>query len=184
MDGASQIDSVSKKSLTTVRVTSNSTTEVDEAILESRHESELRIRPSEMPDAGMGLFTSSKLSFKPGEFVIEYKGDIITKEQAIEIENERAARNLRGDALLWFQINSTWQVKNDTDQRYKSSYINHASKKGANLEAKLYPNPRTGVRNTTILVCTKSIPVETELCYDYGDKRKGVAEANHFLQTK
>lgn len=97
--------------------------------------------------AGLGMFAAAPI--KKGEFIIEYKGEVITQKQA----NERGGQYL-------FETSSNRTV-DGSSRKNTARYINHSCK----------PNAETDIRKGRIYVSSIA-PIEPgeEITYDYGEE--------------
>ncbi len=97
--------------------------------------------------AGLGLFADEPI--KKGEFVIEYIGKILTREEA----------DRKGGKYL-FEISSRRTV-NGSGRDNVARYINHSCK----------PNCEVDIKKGRIFIyALRSIKVGEELNYDYGEE--------------
>jgi uncharacterized protein len=98
-------------------------------------------------EAGLGLF--SNVSFKKGQFVIEYTGKLLTNEES----DKKGGRYL-------FSVNSR-RVIDGTERKNLGRYINHSCR----------PNCEPWISGRKILIyAKKKIEVGEELTYDYGQE--------------
>lgn len=95
--------------------------------------------------AGLGLFTNT--SFKKGDRIIEYTGEIISVEEA----------NRRGGKYL-FAINSRWYIDGKGRENI-ARYINHSC--APNAEAR-------GSGKKVFVYALRTIRAGEEIGYDYG----------------
>ena len=96
---------------------------------------------------GCGLITLR--SFKKGDFIIEYTGRIITRDEA----------NIKGGKYL-FDINSKWTI-DGASRSNLARYINHSCK----------PNAEADISKKKVFIyALRMIKEETELTYDYGEE--------------
>jgi len=111
-------------------------------VAKKKESKKVKVRRS---SAGLGLFADEEI--KRGDFVIEYTGEIISREEA----NERGGKYL-------FEISSRRVVDGSTREN-TARYINHSCR----------PNCETDVVGSHILVNAKrAIKPGDELSYDYG----------------
>jgi uncharacterized protein len=95
--------------------------------------------------AGLGLF--AKVPFRKGDFVIEYKGQLISTDEA----DKRGGRYL-------FDVNKRWTVDGSTRKNI-ARYINHSCR--PNCEVDIY-------KKQLLIYARRNIAVGEELSYDYG----------------
>ena len=117
------------------------------------------IRPSTIPNAGLGLFTLQE--FKSGDLIVPYKGEILTRAQM----DERYGNGLATYAL---QIN-------------KNTYIDSACARGTASFINTFPrhnnarfsvhSGRAGHPPGASVRATKKIPAGSEIFVDYGPDR-------------
>jgi SET domain-containing protein len=95
--------------------------------------------------SGLGLFANNLI--KKGEFIIQYTGKLLTREQA----NERGGKYL-------FEINSRWTI-DGSERQNVARYINHSCRPNCEVEI---------IGKKIKIVAIKNIQPGEELCYDYG----------------
>lgn len=96
---------------------------------------------------GIGLFTTTPI--KKGEFIIEYKGKLLTTKEADE----------KGGQYL-FEINKNWTI-DGTSRKNTARYINHSCKPNCETE--------TLVRKKQVKIFSiANIKAGEELTYNYG----------------
>lgn len=96
---------------------------------------------------GLGLFTD--VDIKKGEYIIEYKGNLISTTEADE----------KGGQYL-FEINSRWTI-DGTPRTNTARYINHSCRPNCESD--------TRERDKRVLIFSrKNIKAGEELNYDYG----------------
>ncbi|TGL45949.1 SET domain-containing protein [Leptospira perdikensis] len=114
-------------------------------------EKDFIVKPSSVPNIGMGLFT--KQTLYKGDTVGYYMGKIITDEQA------ESNKYVDSKYLLW--ICKDWWIYGEGRESNYTRYINHSSKPNAELI--------TSVRwKTARFKVVKTIPEGTEIFFDYG----------------
>lgn len=114
-------------------------------------ESDFIVKPSSVPNIGMGLFT--KQTLYKGDTVGYYMGKIITDEQA------ESNKYVDSKYLLW--ICKDWWIYGEGRESNYTRYINHSSKPNAELV--------TSVRwKTARFKVLKTIPEGSEIFFDYG----------------
>jgi len=98
-------------------------------------------------NAGLGLFTDELI--KKGEFVIEYFGPILSREEA----------DIKGGKYL-FEISSRRTVDGSSRSNV-ARYINHSCKPNCEIEIK---------RGRILVFAIRNIRAGEELAYDYGEE--------------
>lgn len=110
--------------------------------MKTKTKKKLKVKRS---SAGLGLFTDEPI--KKGEFVIEYIGKMLTREQA----------DRKGGKYL-FEVSSRRTV-DGSGRDNTARYINHSCK----------PNCEVDIKKGRIFIyAIKNIKVGDELSYDYG----------------
>lgn len=100
--------------------------------------------------AGLGLFAGE--SIKKGEIVIEYIGNILTKEEADKISTNQ----------YLFEVNRTKTI--DGSVRWNiARYCNHACEEAANAESDIK-------KGRVFIKAIKNITEGEEIVYDYGEE--------------
>jgi hypothetical protein len=117
-----------------------------------------------MSEKERGVCTNSYIS--AGMAVCEYVGNQISKHEA-RILKQKYANEGKGSFV--FDINHQMEISIDAtaEDNLPGRLINHSLLKG-NLTPKLV---RIGDRFRIFLIAKKTIPANTELLYDYGDRK-------------
>ncbi|XP_045891161.1 lysine methyltransferase 5Ab [Micropterus dolomieu] len=125
---------------------------------------------------GRGIFAIK--SFKKGEFVVEYHGDLLELPEAKMREAKYAQDPQTGCYMYYFQYQSkTYCVDATKETSRLGRLINHS--KTGNCQTRLHAidgNPHL------ILVASRDIKAEEELLYDYGDRSKASVLAHPWLK--
>uniref|UniRef100_A0A915M461 [histone H4]-lysine(20) N-methyltransferase n=2 Tax=Meloidogyne incognita group TaxID=654580 RepID=A0A915M461_MELJA len=127
-------------------------------------------------EKGRGI--KAKKCFAKGEFVVEYKGEIINSKIARVREEEYSLNENIGSYMYYFKHQGTlYCVDATSETKYKGRLINHSA---------LRPNLRTRVIDFgssfhLILVAKRDINIGEELLYDYGERRTEVIAKNPWL---
>ena len=121
--------------------------------------SHIDIRPSTIPNAGLGLFTLQE--FKSGDLIVPYKGEILTRAQM----DERYGNGLATYAL---QINKNTYI-DSACARGTASFINTFPRHN-NARFSVYSG-RAGHPPGASVRATKKIPAGSEIFVDYGPDR-------------
>jgi len=149
--------------------------EVEETVLS---EEERGLRICCFDEKGRGVVATQP--FKRGDFVVEYRGDLIDMTEAKRRECIYEQDPTVGCYMYYFQHkNQPYCVDATAETGYLGRLVNHSAKE---------PNCVTrisDVKNTPhlILVAARDISVGEELLYDYGDRSRLAVEANPWLRT-
>eukprot|EP01054_Gregarina_sp_Poly1_P005015 Gregarina_sp_Poly_1__5014@NODE_2659_length_1862_cov_546_523120_g1686_i0_p1_GENE_NODE_2659_length_1862_cov_546_523120_g1686_i0NODE_2659_length_1862_cov_546_523120_g1686_i0_p1_ORF_typecomplete_len407_score48_26SET/PF00856_28/1_6e17_NODE_2659_length_1862_cov_546_523120_g1686_i05721792 len=122
----------------------------------------VEVRDSTIPEAGRGLFASR--DFKKGEFVTEYVGEIITRDEA--------RRRLRRGQFHYLGTLVTGMYEIDgiqvpRDGEGAASFINHARKPHANVQW-AHVEDRKACFRRMFAKASRDIAAGEELFLDYG----------------
>ncbi|KAL3085316.1 hypothetical protein niasHS_010385 [Heterodera schachtii] len=117
--------------------------------------------------------------FQRGEFVVEYKGDLISVKTA-QLREQRYAKDENvGSFMYYFRHRDNVFCIDATDETpYKGRLINHSY---------LKPNLKTRVADFgcdgfhLVLVAMRDIDSGEELLYDYGERRPSVLAVNPWI---
>ncbi|KAA8592211.1 hypothetical protein FQN60_017666 [Etheostoma spectabile] len=123
---------------------------------------------------GRGIFAVK--SFKKGEFVVEYHGDLLELAEAKRREAQYAQDPKKGCYMYYFQYQSKTVDATEETSRL-GRLINHS--KTGNCQTRLHPINGTP---HLILVASRDIKAEEELLYDYGDRSKSSVLAHPWLK--
>lgn len=116
-------------------------------------------------DIRYGVFPTRK--FEKNEILLEYKGQLVTMEEAQELHKHYASTG-QGCYIVDFQHNGQHMCVDATEADCYGRYVNDAVQRYANCEIKKY------VVNDVphlFLVAKREIPKLEELRYDYGDTK-------------
>ncbi|VDM36611.1 unnamed protein product, partial [Hydatigera taeniaeformis] len=129
-------------------------------------------------EKGRGVITTR--SFSPGEFVVEYVGELISGSEARAREAEYNKDPSVGSFMFFFCHGNQRYCVDATEETGKlGRLINHS---------RLHPNcvvkviPINGVPHLALFAKTE-IPPGEELLYDYGDRGKASLTAHPWLKT-
>ncbi|KAJ8681167.1 hypothetical protein QAD02_016954 [Eretmocerus hayati] len=117
---------------------------------------------------GRGVVTTK--NFAKGEFVVEYKGNLIDHVTAKKLEAKYAKDNNTGCYMYYFQYrNQHYCVDATAETNRLGRLVNHS--RNGNLitrivEAGYPPQPHL------VLIAKEDIPEGVEVCYDYGDRNR------------
>lgn len=120
------------------------------------YEEHLEVKESQIPNAGLGLFT--KVDIKKGEFIVEYKGKITTW---------KAADHMDGDNPFLFYVNEDHVIDASKNKKSVAKYANDAKGltkiKGFTNNAEFYEEDLK-----VFILATKNIKAGMEIFVDYG----------------
>ena len=129
--------------------------------------------------SGKGRGVVAEKNFSHGEFVIEYRGELITIEEAKIREAKYASQNISDSYMYYFKNKG---VRLCIDATIESSdmgrLINHSRTK-ANLTTRIilvHGTPRL------VFFAKGHIKKNSELLYDYGDRRKQAQQFHPWLK--
>ncbi|KAK3908595.1 N-lysine methyltransferase KMT5A, partial [Frankliniella fusca] len=129
----------------------------------------------QIPNKGRGVLATRK--FFKNEFVIEYRGQLITRKEGITRE-KKLPRNT-GCYFLYFKHKEKPIIDATEETEYKGRLINHGLP--PNIKPKVYcmPNcaPRVG------FVALREINPQEELVFDYGERRPDIVGAYPWLKS-
>ena len=127
---------------------------------------------------GKGRGVRTARQFLRGEFLVEYKGALITLGSAKEREQEYSRCASYGCFMYYFKYEGiNYCIDSTNESIFKGRLINHS--RWGNCEPRLltvakYP--------AIILQATRDIDKGEELLYDYGDRSKAALEAHPWLK--
>lgn len=125
---------------------------------------------------GRGVFAVN--SFKKGDFVVEYHGDLLELAEAKVREAQYSQDPSTGCYMYYFQYHTkTYCVDATKESNRLGRLINHS--KSGNCQTRLHPIDGTP---HLILVASRDIEVDEELLYDYGDRSKASISAHPWLK--
>ncbi|KAJ8380259.1 hypothetical protein SKAU_G00010370 [Synaphobranchus kaupii] len=125
---------------------------------------------------GRGVFASR--SFRKGEFVVEYHGDLLQIKDAKQREEEYGQNPTTGCYMYYFQyLSKTYCVDATKETDRLGRLINHS--KNGNCQTKLQD---INEKPHLILVASRDIEEGEELLYDYGDRSKEAIAAHPWLK--
>ncbi|XP_035235157.1 lysine methyltransferase 5Ab [Anguilla anguilla] len=125
---------------------------------------------------GRGVFASR--SFRKGQFVVEYHGDLLETKDAKKREEEYGRNPATGCYMYYFQyLSKTYCVDATKETQRLGRLVNHS--KAGNCQTKLH-----GINGKPhlILVASRDIEKGEELLYDYGDRSKESIAAHPWLK--
>ncbi|KAM4578762.1 lysine methyltransferase 5Ab isoform 2-T2 [Fundulus diaphanus] len=125
---------------------------------------------------GRGVFAVK--SFKKGDFVVEYHGDLLDLAEARKREAQYAEDPKTGCYMYYFQYQSKAYCIDATRETGRLGRLVNHSKNG-NCQTRLHPIDGTP---RLILVASRDIKADEELLYDYGDRSKASISAHPWLK--
>ncbi|XP_066916800.1 histone-lysine N-methyltransferase set-1-like isoform X1 [Clytia hemisphaerica] len=148
---------------------------VEERILNA-DESHLEIRVIE--GKGRGVFSKNPL--KRGDLVCEYAGNLISYDDARELEKQYAENPEIGCYMYYFVYEEKKYCVDATHESGRLGRLLNHSKTSANVNTRLFPIKG---KPYLILVASQDIAPEEELLYDYGDRSKTAIQSHPWLRS-
>ena len=156
----------------------STTDKVIEEVLSRDNDDDLPLEIRHTQDKGRGVFTLD--SFKKGDIILEYCGDLLSEKEGLSRE-ELALRDPSNTVsyLYFFKaLDKSWCLDATEETGRKARLINHS---------KLHPNvkPKVVIHNGRphiLFIATCNIPKDTELLYDYGERRRDIIERCPWLR--
>ncbi|KAI6192010.1 SET domain containing protein, protein [Aphelenchoides bicaudatus] len=148
--------------------------QLEELVITGANEGDLEVAMFE----GKGRGLRALRMFSRGEFVVEYKGDIVDYTEAIKREAEYAENPKIGSYMYFFKYQERRMCVDATAETiYKGRLLNHSV---------LKPNLRPKVLDFGTFICVglfamHDIEPGEELVYDYGDRSSATIEKNPWL---
>ena len=145
----------------------------DKALIGLMNNSDLGLCSAFISGKGRGVV--AKKEFDVDDFVIEYKGNLMTKKEGLLKEKEYSRMNISESYMFFFGENC---IDATAETKDLGRLINH-SKKYANVEplcVTLDGRPRLA------LIASKKIRINDEILFDYNDNRKSAVENFPFLK--
>ncbi|XP_023322755.1 WD repeat-containing protein 43 isoform X2 [Eurytemora carolleeae] len=130
-------------------------------------EDSLDLKEQEIYKKGRGVVTLR--SYKKGEFVLEYAGELINKESAKHRETQYSLDTFKGCYMYYFKYKDKQYCIDATKETGRLGRLVNHSCKAPNCVPKVFTLnniPRV------ILVALQDIEKDTELLFDYGDRCK------------
>ena len=125
---------------------------------------------------GRGIL--SKRSFSHGEFVCEYAGELISYKAAKKREEIYSHDETVGCYMYFFEYKSKSYCIDATQETERLGRLLNHSKLEGNCQTKLFEI--NGLPHL-ILVASRDIKCDEELCFDYGERKKTALEHNPWL---
>ena len=129
---------------------------------------------------GRGLGLRTKVPLIAGKVVLIYEGEKLTRDQALDREEENSILPNDNCYMFWMRYADRWIIVDASRTNHLSRYINH-SKKQANL-APVCLRGRSGEMPEIAFKAKRNIEPGEELLFDYGDNRKEVVQTNPWLK--
>lgn len=148
--------------------------QLEELVLTGENEKFLQV--AICGEKGRGLIAMRP--FLRGEFVVEYKGDLVEYAEAVRREAEYAKDNSIGSYMYFFKYQERRMCVDATAETpFKGRLLNHSV---------LRPNLKPKVLDFGHFICVglyamKDIKMGEELLYDYGDRTRCTVEKNPWL---
>jgi len=149
---------------------------IEKAIKSGRDQDGLEVRVLE--NKGRAVFSTR--SFRRGDFVCEYAGEMIPYALAKKREETYAQDTSIGCYMYFFEYKSKQMCIDATAETDRLGRLLNHSKLDGNCQAKLF---ETSSRPYIILVAARDIDVGEELTYDYGERDKTAIEAHPWLAS-
>lgn len=125
---------------------------------------------------GRGVFATQ--SFQKGQYVVEYHGDLLLKNEAKKREASYAQDPTTGCYMYYFQyLSKTYCVDATKETDRMGRLINHS--KNGNCQTRLHDIDEIP---HLILVASRDIEEGEELLYDYGDRSRASIAAHPWLK--
>lgn len=113
----------------------------------------------------MGRGITSQNPIKKGDYVMEYKGELLTYKKGLERETMYVKNNLGDSYMFFFSCGSgKFCIDATPESPYKGRLINHA--RNGNLKPKAF---EINGKPRLFFLATEDILINEELFYDYGD---------------
>ncbi|CAB3402173.1 unnamed protein product [Caenorhabditis bovis] len=145
-----------------------------DAIVKGTNEKFLEVYTDEIKGRGI----RAGRNFNKGEFVIEYKGEMMHYAAAKRLEEKYSQDEKIGSYMYFFSWNNKkWCVDATSESPYKGRLINHSVLK-PNLKTKVVS---FGGKHHLILIAKRDIEEGEELLYDYGDRSPATIARNPWL---
>uniref|UniRef100_A0A3B5KTJ4 [histone H4]-lysine(20) N-methyltransferase n=1 Tax=Xiphophorus couchianus TaxID=32473 RepID=A0A3B5KTJ4_9TELE len=143
-------------------------------LLKNRIEEGLEVKHIE--GKGRGVFAVK--SFKKGDFVVEYHGDLLDLAEAKKKEAQYSEDPKTGCYMYYFRYQAKTYCIDATQETDRLGRLLNHSKSG-NCQTRLHPIDGTP---HLIFVASRDIKAEEELLYDYGDRSKESISAHPWLK--
>jgi histone-lysine N-methyltransferase SETD8 len=149
-----------------------------EEVLSRDNDDDLPLEIRQTANKGRGVFTLD--TFSKGDIILEYCGDLISEKEGLRREDIALRDPSNTVSYLYFfkALDKYWCLDATEETGRKARLINHS---------RLNPNVKPKVviyngRPRLIFIATCDIPKDTELLYDYGERRKDIIERCEWLR--
>lgn len=146
--------------------------------LSSKEEMPAKLSIRNVPSKGRAVFAESEIM--KDDFVVEYKGELVTSKVARSREELYEGDRSKGCYMFYFKVDGKRYCIDATEEDNSIGRIINHSINNANVKAKsavVDGTPRL------FFIATKDIARGEELLVDYGDRRKDVMEENPWLKS-
>lgn len=127
---------------------------------------------------GKGRGVVASRVFHKGDFVVEYKGDLIELTNAKQRETNYSQNNMIGCYMYYFNFqNKTYCIDATKETGKLGRLLNH-SRISNNCRTMVVP---ISGKPYLIIVAKRDIEIDEELLYDYGDRSKESLKAHPWL---
>ncbi len=134
------------------------------------------LRMMEQHGKGRGVIATK--NFCHGDFVLEYRGELIQKETADKREKEYANRLESECYMYYFKFkNSSYCVDATAESEFLGRLVNHSIKK-PNLVTKIIEV--NGIPHL-IFFASRNISSGDEILYDYGERNVNIVDSYPWL---
>lgn len=135
------------------------------------------LKVEEIQNKGRGVVATK--SFKRGDFIVEYAGDLIDIKQAKEREENYSKQKDVGCYMYYFNFKNKQYCIDATAESGKLGRLLNHSKTAGNCHTK-----QVDIRGKPylILAASRDISVGEELQYDYGDRSKSSLDSHPWLK--
>lgn len=146
--------------------------------LSSEENTTKNISVQHVPNKGRAVFADKAIA--KGDFVVEYKGDLLTYNEAKKREKLYENDMSKGSYMFYFKVNDVTYCLDATEENNTLGRLINHSKKNYNLKSK------TATVNGTpklFFIASQDIAPGEELLVDYGERRRDVLKENPWLRT-
>ncbi|XP_059147511.1 N-lysine methyltransferase KMT5A-like isoform X2 [Physella acuta] len=152
---------------------------------EKRHQLEQQIKQGctdglqikEFESKGRGIVATK--AFSKGDFVVEYAGELIDCVEAKAREEKYSKTPEVGCYMYYFICDGKQHCIDATDESGLFGRLVNHSREGNCCTRAVVVDQKPHL----ILVASRDIKPDEELCYDYGDRRKEVIQEHPWLKT-
>ncbi|KFD65280.1 hypothetical protein M514_00630 [Trichuris suis] len=138
--------------------------------------SEESLKVMEFEGKGRGVVAAK--DFTKGEFVVEYRGELISRFEALKREKSYQNDSSIGCYMYYFTFrNKHYCVDATEETEYKARLINHSAKEPNCVPKIVEVNNRPCI----VLIASRDVYVGEELLYNYGDRSRASIAAHPWL---